>query len=65
MTIEELIRRTYTDQGHFVESITIMPNGSYDVEFMGDYGIVKRNLAVLFLVTNDNQCQRQSAIPNN
>lgn len=64
ITIEEVIKKTYEAQGFAVEEVVHLPNGSFDVTFIGDCGIVKRNLALLFLVNNANQCQGQKVIPN-
>ena len=59
MEVLELIKKTFEAQGHAVEGVTPNPDGSYDISFIGDYGVAQRKIGIFFMVLNHGQVNQR------
>jgi hypothetical protein len=55
MQVLELIKKTFEARGHTVESVNPFPDATYDVTFIGDFGVKTRKVSLLLTVVGNGQ----------
>lgn len=65
MTIEECIKKTFEGLGHTIEGIKKNRDGSFSLNFIGQYGVARRRVRLLFVIEDENpECEYKDFKPN-
>lgn len=64
LNIIECMRLTYEQMGMAVLNIASLPDGTFEMEYIGGSGITKSQVGVFFCIQNDQQCQQKKSVPN-